>query len=564
MSHIGTGTIIFYKTIVAVLLILAVVAYSDTTFVCGNISGVWDAGGSPYCVVCDVHVPSGDTLIIMPDVKVVFMANFGFYVDSRAVLKAMGTISRPIIFTTADTSIFHKAINFNNSAPGCTLQYCRIDRGKKEGYKADGGGIYCYNSSPVISNNTISGNLVAWEDYGGRGGGIYCYAASPTIINNTITGNSATYDGSGGGIYCYGGNPTIYGNTISGNTAYDGGGIHCDGGNPTIINNTIFDNPANIGGGIYCYNNTPTIADNTIYENSAGNGGGIYCDYCNPTISDNIIYENWAGYYGGGIYCGDGGSIISNNSIYGNTGSSGAGIYCGEGSPTISGNTIFDNSAGGSGGGGIFCLGGYPKMIGNSIFRNTTSGSGGGIYCRYYCCSEIINNTILKNSAGSFGGGINYDKSNATLICNTISANSADSRGGAICCEDSTNIVLFNTIIWNNTAPIGTELSINYSLGSPCTAVIAYSDIELSKCFIQNNSKIVWVNSNVNSNPFFADTLYHLSDSSNCIDAGAESVFIAVRDSFIFAPDSDFEDDPRPRGLAKTAEAATKTRNNAK
>ena len=134
--------------IIILLCIAAFSAVADSTFVCGSVSGVWDTAGSPYCVVCDVHVPTGDTLRTMPGVKVVFMANFGFYVDSMAVLKAIGTVGDSIIFTTSGPSVFHKAINFTKSAPGCTLAYCRVEKGSN-------GGIRCSNSSPVIINNKI-------------------------------------------------------------------------------------------------------------------------------------------------------------------------------------------------------------------------------------------------------------------------------------------------------------------------------------------------------------------------------------------------------------------------
>ena len=76
-----------------------------------------------------------------------------------------------------------------------------------------GGGIYCYyNSSPTITDCTISGNTA---DYGG--GGICCdYLSNPIISDCTITGNSS--NGNGGGIYCGNqSNPAISGSVICGN-----------------------------------------------------------------------------------------------------------------------------------------------------------------------------------------------------------------------------------------------------------------------------------------------------------------------------------------------------------
>jgi len=77
----------------------------------------------------------------------------------------------------------------------------------------DGGGIYCgIHSSPTIMNNTISGNSLKTLFSMCGGGGICCKNySSPTITNNTIAGNEA--GASGGGIYCDNSSPTMT-NTI--------------------------------------------------------------------------------------------------------------------------------------------------------------------------------------------------------------------------------------------------------------------------------------------------------------------------------------------------------------
>jgi len=105
------------------------------------------------------------------------------------------------------------------------------------GSNYDGGGIWCYNSTPTISNCTIMDNTANYF-----GGGILCDNSNPTISNCTIEGNT-TYS-QGGGIYCYyDSNPTISGCTISGNTAYSqGGGIFCYDSNPTITGCTFTSN----------------------------------------------------------------------------------------------------------------------------------------------------------------------------------------------------------------------------------------------------------------------------------------------------------------------------------
>jgi len=196
---------------------------------------------------------------------------------------------------------------------GCVVLIINVAAAAIDGFTlrnggATHGGIYCRYSSPVISNNTITGNSAY------QGGGISCYFSSPAISNNTITGNSGdgiscdhsspaisnnTITGNrGSGIYCYYSSPAISNNTIIGNSAYNGGGILCGSSSPAISNNTITGNRASVGGGIGCLYSSPTISNNTITGNSADYAGGISCDYCSsPAISNNIVAFNSSGIY---------------------------------------------------------------------------------------------------------------------------------------------------------------------------------------------------------------------------------------------------------------------------
>ena len=109
-------------------------------------------------------------------------------------------------------------------------------------------------SASILDGLTIQGGSIA-----GDGGGIYCYGSSPMIRNCVITGNDAVgTDNDGGGI-CIdnGGDPIIEDCTITNNTAADkGGGIQCksSGSQPQIRRCTISGNTAvNSGGGIRIY-----------------------------------------------------------------------------------------------------------------------------------------------------------------------------------------------------------------------------------------------------------------------------------------------------------------------
>lgn len=106
------------------------------------------------------------------------------------------------------------------------------------GYVHEGGGIYCWASSPTITDVILSGNVAR------RGGGIYCGRGSvPVLRNVTFYANSAV---EGGAIYCtYYAGPSVE-NTI---IAYSGQGgavvLSGEGNTPTF---TCCDIYGNVGG----------------------------------------------------------------------------------------------------------------------------------------------------------------------------------------------------------------------------------------------------------------------------------------------------------------------------
>jgi len=191
------------------------------------------------------------------------------------------------------------------------------------------------NARTVVTganNARLDGFTVRW----GAGKGVYCYQASPTLSNNIITGND-------GGIGCWNTSATITRNLIADNSASEGGGIYCSGGFPTISGNVIVGNSASYGAGIYCDGSTARISGNIISGNSAtyyyGGGGGIYCVNASPAILNNVISANRG--YGGGIYCYLSLSSVTNCTIVGNDG---AGIACSYSSPTVTSCILYHNS----------------------------------------------------------------------------------------------------------------------------------------------------------------------------------------------------------------------------
>ncbi|MEI8081171.1 MAG: right-handed parallel beta-helix repeat-containing protein, partial [Actinomycetes bacterium] len=200
-----------------------------------------------------------------------------------------------------------------------------------------GGGVYFGESSATVTGNSISGNTAG--SYGG--GGIFVTNFSPsgldvvTISGNTIADNRSA--GYGGGINCFSSSPIISNNEITGNgaTNYGGGGIYCANSASTIESNTISRNSAANygGGGILCAaSSSPAITRNAISGNTSANfgGGGIACyDGSSPSVVNNVISANTASKSGGGgIYVGrDSAPVIYNDTIASNTAVVGAGIY---------------------------------------------------------------------------------------------------------------------------------------------------------------------------------------------------------------------------------------------
>ncbi len=231
---------------------------------------------------------NGDTVLVAPGT---YVENIDFKGKAITVTSSGGAV-----MTTIDGNQAGSVVLFNNGeGPDSVLEGFTVTNGNVK----YGGGIFCNNSSPTITNNTITGNAAQWG-----GGGISCEDSSPVIRNNTIAGNLADM---GGGIHCYYSFPTITNNTITGNaTAWRGGGVHCSYSSPAIKNNTLFGNSADFGGGIFCEHSSPSVMNNTISGNTAADfGGGIMSYFISSPIIMNTIFwgndalegpEIWIGY----------------------------------------------------------------------------------------------------------------------------------------------------------------------------------------------------------------------------------------------------------------------------
>jgi parallel beta-helix repeat protein len=160
---------------------------------------------------------------------------------------------------------------------------CRINNCTITNNKGDSGfGIYCYQSNPTLTKCTSSGNSRS---------GMVNGDSNPTLTNCTFSGNSAEWDG--GGMRNYNSNPTLTNCTFSGNSSEHGGGMFNFDSNPTLTNCTFSRNSARRGGGMYNgYESSPILTNCTITDNSAESGGGMYNSNSNPTITNCILWRD--------------------------------------------------------------------------------------------------------------------------------------------------------------------------------------------------------------------------------------------------------------------------------
>ncbi len=237
-----------------------------------------------------------------------------------------------------------------------------------------GGGVFSYNSSPVITENIITNCGTANVSEFSGGGGISCYGGTPTIENNVITGCHAQ---SGGGIYLYQTNATIRNNRITG-----------------CAPNDLFSG-TKVGGGIYAYHATATLEGNVLTENDGYNqGGGVYGNLSTISIGGDSITANDCGNGGGGVYTLRTPLTIAGAVITGNTvGASGGGLHHMGESINVTNSIIVLNDAA-LFGGGVYADSSWGGLINNTIDRNSAVYTGGNIFLSSSVSLDLRNNMI--------------------------------------------------------------------------------------------------------------------------------------------------------------------------
>ncbi|MCD6531781.1 right-handed parallel beta-helix repeat-containing protein [bacterium] len=590
------------RAVAIIMTILSVGFAWATTVVTGDVSGVWSTEGSPYIVEGRVYVPAGETLRIAPGTEILFNSSAQLVVDSAAVLKAVGTPDDTIYFRSASADVRWNGIKFYKSSDACTLSYVVVTGAgpyTSEDYLESGGGIYVVEASPRILHSRISGNsagsfgggitlvhsdatisdcIIAENEATVGGGGISIHQMSNvTLSNNVFENNSVFGNGNGGAIAIYYSAVSITNNNFVNNasTAGYGGAIFAAVSACDIVNNTISSNSANYGGGVYALGSDLILRGNEISSNTATQDGGGFLDTAstivceenrfsrntaingvggaivvkfaeNANINQNEFSRNSSATYGGAIYVTWSTSFIHNNTFTGNVGEEG-GAVASVASPEVQiMNNLFDYNRGVLGG-AVYADSSKVTITANKMEENYTpesdaDGKGGAVFVQNADYLRISNNIIARNSA-TFAGGALYilNAHNPVVMNNTITLNTAEVKGGAGYFEGVFTISV-NNIIYNNNASSGEELYVRD--GTVCLAnnLVRYEGV------LTESASLVDYLGNIDTDPLFADEEFNLLPTSPCIDAGAESLYIAELDTTISADQSDINGVLRPQG----------------
>ena len=144
-----------------------------------------------------------------------------------------------------------------------------------------------------------------WSRRAGRSSVRVPHRPSAEILSRSNSANPIGVDEEGGGgIACFNGSPLISGNTFSDNQGGPmGGAIFCiDDSEPTITGNTFEGNVVDdwyfggLGAGIFAMNSEVDVRSNTFRDNNATTyGGGVYCYLCDIEVSGNLFTTNDTG-----------------------------------------------------------------------------------------------------------------------------------------------------------------------------------------------------------------------------------------------------------------------------
>ncbi|NQT94267.1 MAG: hypothetical protein HQ559_16015, partial [Lentisphaerae bacterium] len=181
-----------------------------------------------------------------------------------------------------------------------------------------GGGLFAFNSSPIIRNCRFTANYASWS-----GGGIYSETAFPLIVDCQFTDNQAR---TGGALANWkGAAVTLQRCTLDGNSTFSGrgGGIYNTAASVRVVDSTLSNNNASTDGGAIAneYESMTTVINTAFVGNAAQSGGALYNGYYDLVLAVNCNFlDNIGGSGGGAVHSQNGmcAVLMSNCILSGN------------------------------------------------------------------------------------------------------------------------------------------------------------------------------------------------------------------------------------------------------
>lgn len=199
----------------------------------------------------------------------------GIYIENINFQGKEITITSLFIIDNDQEFIYNTIIDGNNNTHVVTFDH-------NEGFKS------------VLSGFTIKNGFAQGDHEDNDGGGIFCYSSSPLLRYLCIMENIA--EGQGGGISCYqSAHPVIHNVSIVNNIGAIGGGISCYNNSSATLKNVLIANNQTdqCAGGMHALNSSYNLENVTVTQNSSNLGAGFYGSYSSHlTLLNSIMWNN--------------------------------------------------------------------------------------------------------------------------------------------------------------------------------------------------------------------------------------------------------------------------------
>jgi hypothetical protein len=157
------------------------------------------------------------------------------------------------------------------------------------------------DANSILTGFTITGGYSVGDYPDDVGGGIFCLQASPAISNCVICNN---YGFGGGGMLNFdGSSPKLTNCIFTENESYFGGGVlNSTNSNVTLFNCTFSKNSSSAdGGGMFNYLSSPVVTNCIFWGNDAGSSGDEIYNYSSSS-DPNFSYCDIEGCKPGGVW----------------------------------------------------------------------------------------------------------------------------------------------------------------------------------------------------------------------------------------------------------------------